>query len=332
MERSDIKELLNEVKVLNKTKLNQKLMQLYNAQLKCFWTSDEVDLSADLADIQKMPEEWSNFIKFILAFFAVSDQLVNVNLSERMSYFAETYCKKYKQELNYNWGHSYAVELIHQFSYSEMLHAVISDNKELEFYIDAVNNFSTIKEKAEWILNVTEVKYKKNPALILIASACIERISFAASFAGIFWFRSQNLLPGIRNANSFIFIDENYHATVLTTLFNILMYEDKTVTAPVEEIQEIVRDCCDIEKRFTEQALPKSLPNMNCRLMHDYIEYIGDHLLTAVGVPKIYNTENPFDFMENISLEAKSSFFESKPTSYQKASALNVSFDVNDDL
>ena len=311
------------VRTTHQEKRHKALWDLYIKQRTSLWFPEEVDLSLDCNDLKKMPAEWQHFVKFLCAFFAVSDALVNVNIEDRLKYFVDKYASKYKMELNYNWHFQEAMEDIHAEQYSLLLETYCADEEEKKKYINCIENFSTIKEKANFILSIDEEKYQHNPLYIVVASACVERISFSASFAGVFWFSSMNLLPGLVAANSLIIKDEGIHCDINTTLFNQLVEDDPSLLNPevIREIENIVRNACDIEKRFAEEALPKNLPNMNASLMKQYVEYIGDNLLNAIGLGNIYNTENPFEFMNNISLQTKTSFFEKTSLEYKKVSS-----------
>lgn len=321
------------IRTTHQRPINKELWDLLEKQRGCFWLAKHPDLSADLKDIKFMPKEWANFAKFLSAFFAVSDSLVNVSLEDRLKYFIEKYASKYEMEIKYLWHFQMMMEDTHSEQYSLLVETYCIDPEEKSYYINCIENFVTIKDKANFILSINEEKYDNNPLYILTACACIERIGFSASFAGVYWFKSKNLMHGFAEANDYIVRDEGLHCDTATTIFNLLVRDDPTLITPdvITEIKNIVRNACDIEKRFAEEALPHNLPGMNALLMGQYVECIGDHLLQAINIEPIYNSSNPFDFMDMIGLQTKTSFFEKKVTEYQKSSE-DSKFDMVDDI
>jgi ribonucleoside-diphosphate reductase beta chain len=317
------------IRTTHEQPLNPKLWHFLEKQRNLFWLPKHPDLSLDLADLKSMPKEWSHFAKFLSAFFAVSDALVNVSIESRLEYFVDKYAPNLKLELKYNWHFQEMMEDIHAEQYSLFLETYCIDTEEKQRYINCIENFPTIRAKAEFILSIQD---NNNPLCILIACACVERIMFSGSFAGVFWFKTKNLLAGFIEANSYIIRDEGIHCDILTTTFNLLVEENPSLLNDETRklCREIVTYACTIEKQFAVEALPQPLPGMNYDLMSQYIEYIGDHLLDVVGIAPVYHSENPFPFMDMISLETKTSFFEKKVTEYKKAETDNSGF-VEDD-
>lgn len=325
----------SEIRTTHQFKRHPLLWAFLEKQRDLYWLPKHPDLSLDLNDIKRMPAEWSHFIKFLSAFFAISDKLVNVSIEERLKYFVDKYASKYKMELEYNWHFQEMMEDIHSEQYSLLLETYIVDAEEKQYYINCIQNFPTIKEKADFILSINEDKYQHNPLFILTACACVERIGFSASFAGVFWFKTQNMMPGLIEANTYIIRDEGIHCDILTTTINLLVEDDPSLMNEevATEIQNIVKNACDIEKRFAREALPKNLPGMNYEFMCQYIEFIGDRLLDAVRVDTVYNVNNPFEFMNLIGMETKSSFFEVRGGEYRKAdNGANANFVEVDDI
>lgn len=317
--------------------MHPKLLDLYNKQRKSFWLPTDPDLTKDRDDLLNMDINMSKFAKFLSAFFAVSDNLVNINLGDRINNFVEKYIpEEYQYEVNLNFHFQVAIEDIHSEQYSLFLENYCN-NDEKEYYINSIKNFPTIKEKSDFILNIIKKndnnEYIMNDPLEFIVSCmCVERIGFSASFAGAFYFRTLGILNGFTNANELISRDEGMHCDVLGVIYEIL-YDKSTQnkTNLIERIHNIVRNACDIEKRFAKEALPERLPNMNENLMCDYAEYISDHLLTSINIPKLYNTKNPFNFMDNLSLPVKTSFFEKRVTQYSRGIASSA-FSLDEDI
>ncbi len=342
----------NLIRTFHQFKMHPELKELYEKQRKSFWLPSEPDLTKDKSDLDNMNKDMSNFAKFLSAFFAISDNLVNINLSDRINNFVNKYIpEKFQYETNLNFNFQIAMEDIHSEQYSaflqnycndyiDSLHPFYDENNNLisekEYYINCVKNFPTIKEKANFILDIINKDNDNNylisnPLEFLTYCMCVERISFSASFAGAFYFKTLGLLSGFTNANELISRDEGMHCEVLRVLFEIVKLEGN-YELNINNIQNIVRKCCDIEKRFVDESLPEKIPNMNSNLMKEYVEYISDHLLTSIHIPKIYNTLNPFHFMENLSLETKTSFFEQRVTNYSKSENKNNTFEIDDDI
>lgn len=272
-----------------------------------FWTTEEVDLSCDLDHwAKKLNEDERYFIKHILAFFAASDGIVNENLVERFSQEVQV------TEARCFYGFQIAIENIHSEMYSMLLDTYISDEKEKEFLFNAIETMPCVREKAEWALNWIR---SKNATFgeRLIAFAAVEGIFFSGSFASIFWLKKRGLMPGLTFSNELISRDEGLHCDFACLLFSHLNQKPSE-----ERILSIIRDAVKIEQEFLSKALPVYLIGMNCDLMCRYIEFVADRLLTELGYDKIYNSKNPFDFMNIISTEGKTNFFEKKVGEYQK--------------
>jgi ribonucleotide reductase beta subunit family protein with ferritin-like domain len=338
-----------DVRTFHQHKMHKELKDIYEKQRKGFWLPTDPDLTKDKSDLDNMNENMSNFAKFLSAFFAVSDNLVNINLSDRIDNFVEKYIpEQFRYETYLNFHFQVAIEDIHSEQYSAFLENYCNSyidselsmkkfngKSEKDYYIDCVNNFITIKEKADFILDIINKDENgeyiiSNPLEMLIYCMCVERINFSASFAGAFYFKSMGLLTGFTNANELISRDEGMHCEVLRILYNIVK-DETDFKVDIDKIQEIVRKSCEIEKRFADEALPENIPNMNSKLMKEYVEYIGDHMLNSINIPKIYNTKNPFTFMDNLSLEVKTSFFEQRVTNYTKSNN-DSNFEIDADI
>jgi ribonucleotide reductase beta subunit family protein with ferritin-like domain len=327
------------IRTFHQNKLHPELKHIYEKQRDSFWTPKDPDLSKDRDDLNNMSEDMSKFAKFLSAFFALSDNIVNINLGDRIDNFVEKYIpEQFRYETYLNFNFQIAMEDIHSEQYSLFLeNYCVGDEK--EYYINAVNNFPTIKEKTDFILDIikkdpiTNEYINNNPLEFLVYCMCVERIGFSASFAGAFYFKTLNLLKGFTNANEYINRDEGMHCEVLRILYEIVLnHNPEYVTDTfILDIQNIVRKACDIEQRFVDEALPNNIPNMNSKLMKEYVMYISDHLLSSINIPKIYNVSNPFNFMDNMSLDTKTSFFEQRVTSYSKSDTGN-SFELDDNI
>jgi len=284
--------------------------QMYKKAVASFWTTEEVDLSKDLKDwVQLKPQE-QHFIKHVLAFFAASDGIVNANLIERFSDEVQII------EAKYFYKCQVAMENIHSEMYSLLIDTYVDNESERRFLFNAIENLPCVKKKADWAL-----KWIRDDVATfaerIIAFAAVEGIFFSGSFASIFWLKKRGLMPGLAFSNELISRDEGLH-----TDFACLMYRHLVNKPSVERIYEIIKDAVKIEQEFLTDALSVDLIGMNSRLMVQYIEYVADRLLVELLCPKAYNSENPFDFMENISLNGKTNFFEKKVGEYQKAGVI----------
>lgn len=282
----------------------------YSKHVACFWTPEEVDLSADLKDWNnKLNDNERFYVGRILAFFASSDAIVNENLVNDFASIIDA------QEVKFFYGFQQMIENIHAHQYSLLLDTYISDPEEKQFLFNAIQNVPAIKKKAEWAMQwIDNGSFEER----LVAFAAVEGIFFSGAFCSIFWLKKRGLMPGLSLANEFISRDEGLHRD-----FAVLLYSKLLSPLPPDRVQTIVAQAVECEKEFICESLPVNLIGMNCEMMSDYIEFVADHLLTAMLLPKLYNTTNPFDFMEYISLEGKTNFFERRVSEYQKAGVLN---------
>jgi ribonucleoside-diphosphate reductase subunit M2 len=287
------------------------IWNFYKKMMACFWTAEEIDFSKDYDDFQKLSKDSQYFIKMILAFFAASDTIVNMNLGER--FINEITI----MEATVAYQFQAMMENIHSECYSLMIDNIIRDKEEKNKLLNAIDNFPCIKKKADWCM-----KWMNSDAPFVqrvIAFACVEGIFFSGSFAAIFWLKKQNVLPGLCFSNELIARDEGLHTT-----FACIMKNKCTTILDENIVHNIIEEAIMIEKEFICESLPCSLLGMNKDLMSKYIEFVADRLLIDLGYKKIWGTQNPFDFMESISLEGKTNFFEARPTQYQKSSVLNT--------
>lgn len=291
------------------------IWQFYKKAVASFWTVEEVDLSKDLQDWEKLKEEERYFIKHVLAFFAASDGIVNENLVERFSSEVQV------TEARCFYGFQIAMENIHSEMYSLLIDTYISDKHESEYLFNAIENMPCVKKKADWAINWIQSRDDSFGERI-IAFAAVEGIFFSGSFAAIFWLKKRGLMPGLTFSNELISRDEGLHCD-----FACLMYKNLINKPTSERIKHIITDAVLIEQEFLTEALPCNLIGMNCLLMKQYIEFVADRLLVALDQPKVYNVSNPFDFMENISLEGKTNFFEKRVGDYQKSGVMSKKTD-----
>jgi ribonucleotide reductase beta subunit family protein with ferritin-like domain len=283
----------------------------YKKQQASFWTAEELDLSKDKNDWDnKLNNDERFFIKHILAFFAGSDGLVNMNLLERFTSDVQIL------EAQIAYTYQASMESVHSEMYSLLIDTYIDSPQEKDRLFNAIETIPCIKKKADWAM-----KWIKSDDLFskrLIAFAIVEGIFFSGAFCAIYWLKTRGLMPGLTSSNEFIARDEGEH-----TNFACLLYSKIVNRLDESTVHAIVRDAVDIEKEFINESLPCRLIGMNSEQMTTYIEYVADRLLTQLGYSKIYKAQNPFDFMEKIALEGKTNFFENRPSQYQKASVLN---------
>lgn len=287
------------------------IWEFYKKAEASFWTAEEIDLSQDLKDWSNtMNDDEKHFIKHVLAFFAASDGIVNENLAE--NFVAEV---QYT-EAKFFYGFQIAVENIHSETYSLLIDTYVKDPKEKDYLFHAIETMDCVKKKADWALRwIDEGSFAER----LIAFAAVEGIFFSGSFCSIFWLKKRGLMPGLSFSNELISRDEGLHCD-----FACLLYNNHLVNKlSVETVQEIIKDAVTIEKEFVTDALPVKLIGMNSDLMCQYIEFVADRLLSELGCPKVYNSTNPFDFMEMISLQGKTNFFEKRVGEYQKAGVMD---------
>lgn len=287
------------------------IWQMYKKAEASFWTAEEIDLSKDTNDWnEKLNDNERYFISRILAFFAASDGIVNENLVENFS--AEVQLP----EAKCFYGFQIMMENIHSETYSLLIDSYIKDPKEADFLFNAIETIPCIKKKADWALrwiNDDEALFGER----LVAFAAVEGIFFSGSFASIFWLKKRGMMPGLTFSNELISRDEGLHTDFACLLFSHLQNRPDAVI-----VEKIITEAVSIEKEFFTDALPISLLGMNCDLMCQYIEFVADRLLVALGNKKVYNVTNPFDFMENISLAGKTNFFEKRVSDYQKAGVM----------
>jgi ribonucleoside-diphosphate reductase beta chain len=286
------------------------IWSFYKKAEASFWTAEEIDLEADLVDWNdKLNDDERHFVKHVLAFFAASDGIVNENLAE--NFVAEV---QYT-EAKFFYGFQIMMENIHSETYSLLIDTYIKDTAEKDVLFNAIDTLDCVKKKAKWALNWIE---SDSFAERLIAFAAVEGIFFSGSFCSIFWLKKRGLMPGLTFSNELISRDEGLHCD-----FACLLYNSHVVNKlPEERIRQIITDAVDIEKDFVTDALPVKLIGMNADLMGQYIEFVADRLLVELGCSKVYNASNPFDFMEMISLQGKTNFFEKRVAEYQKAGVM----------
>nr|CAH8871862.1 unnamed protein product [Trichobilharzia regenti] len=285
--------------------------QFYKKAVASFWTVEEVDLSKDLVDWDSLKVGERHFISYVLAFFAASDGIVLENLLERFSQEVQI------PEVRCFYGMQIAIENIHSEMYSLLIDTYIRDSKERDFLFNAISNLDCVAKKAQWALDWIGDS-KSTFAERLVAFAAVEGVFFSGSFAAIFWLKKRGLMPGLSFSNELISRDEGLHCD-----FACLLFKHIVKKPPKERIELIMKEAVVIEQQFLSEALPVSLIGMNCKLMCQYIEFIADRLLVELGYEKIYNSDNPFDFMENISIEGKTNFFEKRVGEYQRAGVMS---------
>ncbi|KAH8106115.1 ribonucleotide reductase small subunit [Cristinia sonorae] len=284
------------------------IWQMYKKAEASFWTAEEMDLSKDIHDwTNRLNDNERYFISHVLAFFAASDGIVNENLVERFSNEVQA------AEARCFYGFQIMMENIHSETYSLLIDTYIRDPKQREHLFDAIETIPCIKKKADWALRWISDK-NSSFAERLIAFAAVEGIFFSGSFASIFWLKKRGLMPGLTFSNELISRDEGMHTDFACLLFSHLKRRPHPDT-----IKKIIQEAVAIEQEFLTDALPVSLIGMNARLMCQYIEFVADRLLLSLGNPKLYNSTNPFDFMDMISLQGKTNFFEKRVSDYSKA-------------
>lgn len=299
---------------------DQTIWKLYKKQVDCFWRPEEIDTSKDLTQWETLSTDEQFFIKMILAFFAGSDGIVLENLASRFMMDVQL------PEARAFYGFQIAMENIHSETYSILIDSYIKDNVEKDKLFHAIEHFPCIEKKAKWAIKWIQDK-RSCFATRLIAFACIEGIFFSGAFCSIYWLKKRGLMPGLTFSNELISRDEALH-----TEFAIYLYSKLEKKIPKKRIRDIIQEAVSIEKEFITQALPCRLIGMNSELMNQYIEFVADRLLLQLGCEAFYKTSNPFDFMEMISLEQKTNFFESRVSSYALAekSGKETAFDISE--
>ncbi len=285
-----------------------KIWEQYKKHEASFWTAEEIDLSADLKDWESMNDGERHFISHVLAFFAASDGIVNENLA--VNFMSEVQLP----EARCFYGFQIMMENIHSETYALLIDTYIKDPKEKDRLFHAIDTVPAVTKKAEWALRWIE---NGTFAERLVAFAAVEGIFFSGSFCSIFWLKKRGLMPGHTFSNELISRDEGMHCEFACLLYSMLQNK-----LSEEVVHGIIKDAVTIEKEFITDALPVSLIGMNASLMQQYIEFVADRWLAELGYNKVYNASNPFDFMEMISLQGKTNFFEKRVGDYQKSGVL----------
>ncbi|KAL7749179.1 Ribonucleotide-diphosphate reductase (RNR), small subunit [Sorochytrium milnesiophthora] len=294
--------------------------QMYKKAEASFWTAEEVDLSKDMNDWDnKLNDDERHFVSHVLAFFAASDGIVNENLVERFSQEVQI------PEARCFYGFQVMIENIHSEMYSLLIDTYIRDPKEREYLFNALDNIPCIQKKADWACRWISDR-NSSFGERLVAFAAVEGIFFSGSFAAIFWLKKRGLMPGLTFSNELISRDEGLHADFACLLFSMLERKPSVAT-----VTAIISEAVRFEQEFLTDALPVALIGMNAELMQQYIEFVADRLLVALGCPKIYHRENPFDFMDMISMQGKTNFFEKRVGEYQKAGVMSGTLEFTTD-
>ena len=293
--------------------------EMYKKARASYWQPEEITLSKDLADWNKMTEDEQHFVSYVLAFFSASDGIVNENIDVNFSKEIEV------PEVRAFYAFQEAMEAVHSETYSILLDKYVSDPKRKQFLQQGIRTIPSVAQKAAWAQKYmsTSVQFAKR----LIAFACVEGIYFSGSFCAIYWLKKRNLLPGLSFSNELISRDEGLH-----TDFAVLIYSHLKNRVVEAEVHEIVKDAVKNEQNFINESLPCRLIGMNEALMSQYIEFVADRLLVNLGYAKVYFVKCPFDFMENISLNGKTNFFEKRVGEYAKAGVMGNDADNRFDL
>jgi ribonucleoside-diphosphate reductase beta chain len=289
------------------------IWELYKKQLSSFWVPEEISMIADRTNFESFDETTQNFIKNILAFFATADGSVIATIADNLLHDTEVL------ELQYGYRFQVVMEQIHSDMYGRLINQLIPDLEEKDRLMNAIKTIPCIAEKNSW---GRKWAYSNAPyAQRLLANAIVEGVFFSGSFCAIYWIKKKNKMPGLCDSNEFISRDEGMHCE-----FAYEIYNKKIVhKVPSESVKEMITDAVAIEKRFINESLKCGLIGMNPTLMGKYIEYVADVLLQKVGVTKVFNTDNPFDFMDNFNIQVKTNFFEARTTTYNKGTADVVS-------
>ena len=285
--------------------------EMYKQSMACFWTADEIDLAPDLAEWENLSDDSRHFLKHVLAFFAASDGIVNENL---VTNFAD---EVQWPEARCFYGFQIMMENIHAETYSLLIDTYIKDPQEKNHLFKALETVPSVKKKGEWALRWLDRK-RGNFAERLVAFAAVEGIFFSGSFCALFWLKKQGIMQGLTFSNELISRDEGLHCD-----FACLLHSKLNRGAGENMIHRIISEAVKIETEFVTEALPVSLIGMNATLMKQYIEFVADRLLISLGATKLYNVENPFPWMEMISLQGKPNFFERRVGEYQKAGVMS---------
>ncbi|CDG72797.1 Ribonucleotide reductase small subunit homolog rr2 [Spodoptera exigua multiple nucleopolyhedrovirus] len=294
----------------------------YKQALDCMWKVEEVDLSKDYDDFtQKLTDNERNFIEKILAFFAAADSIVNINIIEHMQRTVP------ELEAQYFYNQQVLIECIHTEMYNLLIHALIKDEKKQEMVLNGFENMPCVRRKAEWAMKYIDDE-KITLAERLVAFAIVEGVFFSGSFAAIFYMKTKGVMPGLTFSNELISRDEGLHTNFACLYYNTRV--DQKLDAPT--VNDMFSEAVAIEMEFFAEALPESLVGMNADMMRKYIEFVADRLLVQLKYPKMYYTENPFEFMNNISLEGKTNFFEKRVGEYKRFGAGEDKFQLLEDF
>jgi len=298
------------------------IWEMYKKQVDCFWRAEEIDLSKDLDDWKKLTADEKHFVSMILAFFAASDGIVLENLASRFMSDVQV------SEARAFYGFQIAMENIHSETYSLLIETYINDKLEKDKLFNALDHFPCIKNKSDWAQKWIKDN-RSGFATRLVAFACVEGIFFSGAFSSIFWLKKRGLLPGLTFSNELISRDEALH-----TEFAVLLYDKMENKLKKSKVHEIIREAVEIETEFICDALPCRLIGMNSMMMTQYIQFVADRLCVQLGYDKIYNVTNSFDFMDMISLESKTNFFEKRVSEYALADKTvdETTFDFSDDF
>lgn len=298
------------------------IWEMYKKQVDCFWRAEEIDLSKDLDDWKKLTADEKHFVSMILAFFAASDGIVLENLASRFMSDVQV------SEARAFYGFQIAMENIHSETYSLLIETYINDKLEKDKLFNALENFPCIKKKSDWAQKWIKDN-RSGFATRLVAFACVEGIFFSGAFSSIFWLKKRGLMPGLTFSNELISRDEALH-----TEFAVLLYDKLENKLKKNKVQEIIQEAVEIETEFICDALPCRLIGMNSMMMTQYIQFVADRLSVQLGYDKIYNVANSFDFMDMISLESKTNFFEKRVSEYALADKTvdETTFDFSDDF
>jgi ribonucleoside-diphosphate reductase subunit M2 len=288
--------------------------EMYKKHEASFWTAEEIDLSADLRDWENLSNEEQHFVKHVLAFFAASDGIVLENVAAQFSVEVQI------PEARAFYGFQIAMENIHSETYSLLIEQYVRDPEEKDKVFNAIETMPAVREKAQWA--VQWMNREASFAERLVAFACVEGILFSGSFCAIYWLKKRGLMPGLTFSNELISRDEGLHAEFACLLYSMLQNK-----LPEDVVHDIIRGAVDVERKFICEALSCDLIGMNSELMTRYIEFVADRLLAALGHPKLYGAANPFDWMELISLQGKTNFFEKRVGEYQKAGVMGSTTD-----
>lgn len=287
---------------------SEPVWKMYKKQMDCFWRAEEIDLSKDYDDWKKLTPNEQHFIKMILAFFAASDGIVLENLGSR--FMSEVQLS----EARAFYGFQIMMENTHSETYSLLIDTYVKEKQEKIRLFKALDEYPCIKKKGEWAIKWIN-DHRSSFATRLIAFACVEGIFFSGAFCSIYWLKKRGLMPGLTFSNELISRDEGMH-----TDFAVLLYSMLEHKVNKKRVHEIVKEAVEIEQEFICEALPCRLIGMNAPLMSQYIEFVADRLVVQLGYDKIYNTTNPFDWMELISIDGKTNFFEKKVSDYSLSS------------